>query len=112
MKILIEAIVQEDNSTITMIRAVNLSTPFAASQATSKKISKARAQELIDEWKTVGYFISDDDVLSLGPRTIAEFGETLRNKFPDYVWGCHLCKQISTKVHECFFRFGFFLFLF
>lgn len=105
MKSLIEAIVQENNSAITMIRAINLSTPFAASQATSKKISKTRAQELIEEWKTVGYFISDDDVVSLGPRTIAEYGETLRSKFPDYVWGCHLCKQICTKVRFIFFDY-------
>lgn len=100
MKSLIEAIVLDNSSSITTMRAVNLSAPFADTQATSKKISLVRAQELIDEWKTVGYFISDDEVVSLGPRTIGEFGEILQNKFPDHVWGCRLCKQICTKVRN------------
>lgn len=101
MKSLIESIVQHENASITIIDAINLSTQYAtSSQSVSKRITQKRAQELIEDWIKFGYFLKIDETIQLGPRSIGEFGSTLRIKFPDNVWGCHLCNQITFKVRQ------------
>lgn len=65
---------------------------------TTKKITKQRAQNLIEDWCQSGYFIDINDKIHLGPRTIGEFGSQFRAKFPDYINSCFLCSQPTFKV--------------
>lgn len=64
----------------------------------SKKITKQRAQVLIDEWCENGYFVEINDRFYFGPRTIGEFGNQFRTTHPDFIHVCFLCNQISFQV--------------
>lgn len=103
MKALIEKIVMSDTHTVTMISAVQLtstSTQLTQSQSTSKKVTKQRAEELIEEWTAAGYFMALNDMVTLGPRGIGEFRETFRTKFTDYIQCCQLCSEIALQVND------------
>lgn len=111
LKVLMEKIVLNDANSISTMTAIHLSneaTQQQASQSTSstKKITKQRAEELLDEWVLSGYLllISENALLTLGPKAIAEFRDTLRTKFPNHIQNCHLCNEIVLKV--CLHRFG------
>lgn len=69
-----------------------------SSQGNSKKVTKQRAQELLDEWVANGYFSYVDDSYILGPRAIGEFGDMLIARFGDQLKKCFLCKNITFKV--------------
>lgn len=72
-----------------------------ATQSGHKKISKIRLQELIEEWCNKGYLVDINDIVYVGPRTIAEFGYMLRTKFPDHVRLCYLCSQTIFQGLHC-----------
>lgn len=106
MKDLIEKIVTNDNHSIPLMTAIYLSTMAQStqSQSTSKKITKQRAEELLDEWCTAGYFfITGGDSVTLGPRGIGEFRDTMRTKFGDFILSCRLCNAIVLTVMIFFY---------
>lgn len=107
MKVLMENIVISDTHSISVMKALHLCTDASqqhslsqSTQSTTKKITKNRAEELLDEWKMSGYllFFEENSLITLGPKAMAEFRETLRTKFPDFVHNCHLCSEITLKV--------------
>lgn len=113
MKVLMEKIVVSETHSISIMTAIHLSSEASqhqASQSTSsaKKMTKQHAEELLDEWIASGYLLSlgDNAMITLGPRAIAEFRDTLRTKFPDYIHNCHLCNDIVLKV--CSHGIGYF----
>lgn len=104
MKLLMEKIVTSETHSITMMAALHLcgeaKPQNAPTQSTSKKITKQRAEDLVDDWMAAGYFflMNDDTAITLGPKALAEFRDTLRTKFPDDIQNCHLCSEITMKV--------------
>lgn len=109
MKVLMEKIVTHDSHSISVMTAIHLSTTATQQQLTqsqstssSKKITKQRAEELLDEWVANGYFLllHDDEIIILGPRSIAEFRDVLRTKFTDFIQICYICSEITMKVLE------------
>lgn len=96
--------------TISTMTAIHLSTEASQQQssqsgASTKKITKQRAEELLDEWVSSGYLLllSENALITLGPKALAEFRDTLRTKFPDFIQNCHLCNEIVLKVCVCVF---------
>lgn len=97
-----EKIVISDTHSISMMTAVHLcSAQTSQSQSTTKKVTKQRAEELLDEWSIAGYFMTINEALTLGPRSIGEFRDTFRTKFPDFIQSCQLCNEIALQVHTC-----------
>lgn len=58
--------------------------------------SMGESEQLLQDWVEEGYFYVKDGHVFFGVRSVAEFGEFLRNKFN--VDSCHLCKAILLKV--------------
>lgn len=79
--------------------AIDVLNKAVQASSNNKKLSKQRAQELIDEWCSVGYFVDLDDVIHFGPRMIGEFSDYLRLKFRDHIRICCLCNQPTFKVN-------------
>lgn len=91
-------IVLSPDGSIRSITALNLTNALETSTA---KLTKTRAQELIEIWCDEGYFIDADEVLAFGPKTQAEFGHFLKTSFPNEVYVCSLCKLPIFKVSFC-----------
>uniref|UniRef100_A0A8D8ALZ2 Non-structural maintenance of chromosomes element 1 homolog n=2 Tax=Culex pipiens TaxID=7175 RepID=A0A8D8ALZ2_CULPI len=66
------------------------------------RLSKVRAEELLDEWTRAGYFYPESNgTWILGVRTVAEFGQFLREKFEDKIHVCLLCKEATFYGVNC-----------
>lgn len=104
MKTLMEKIVTNQLHFISPMTAIqlcsNTSSGLTQSQSTSKKVSKQRAEELLEEWLHAGYFMAmeNGEVLTLGPKAVAEFSDTLLTKFGDFIQNCHLCNKLALRV--------------
>ncbi|XP_031625660.1 non-structural maintenance of chromosomes element 1 homolog [Contarinia nasturtii] len=104
MKSIMEKILMSDTHSITIMSAIQLcstSSQATQSQATSKKITKQRAEELLDEWENIGYFMATGDIITLGPRAIGEFRDTYRTKFGDFIQCCFLCNGLVLQPKFC-----------
>ncbi|XP_061387696.1 non-structural maintenance of chromosomes element 1 homolog [Musca vetustissima] len=69
-----------------------------------RKLSKQRIQDLEIIWTSQGYFLQKDDKIYLGPRAMVEYGNYLKQHFPDYIKDCILCRTIvywDVKCSEC-----------
>lgn len=106
-----EHIVVVNSFSIPVMLALNLCNDLSISTSSSKKITKQRAQDLIEEWIIAGYFIETDGAYYFGPRTIAEFGDTLRIRYAEHVRSCFLCRQtcfyVSIRNINRFFKFQY-----
>lgn len=103
MKSLLEKIIESDTHSLSTMTAVHLclsSGQLSQSQSTSKKISKQRAEELLDEWMAAGYLMSIGDSITLGPRGVGEYRNTFQTKFSDYILSCRLCNEITLQVRR------------
>lgn len=83
-----------------MIASLNITNKLAGDNL---KLTKSRAQELLDIWCEDGYYLDMDGMLVFGPRTQGEFGQFLKTNYPDIVCSCSLCKVIIFKVNICLF---------
>lgn len=102
MKNVMEKIIMSDTHSMSIMAALNLISPASSqpdqSQSSSKKLTKQRAEEILDEWSAAGYFITVNENLTLGPMGIGEYRETFRTKFNDYIQSCKLCNEITLQV--------------
>lgn len=89
-----------DTHSVTVMAAVHLCLSSSQSQSTSKKLNKKRAEELVDEWTAAGYLMTVGDSITLGPRGTAEYRDTFRTKFANYMHSCRLCNEISLQVSD------------
>lgn len=113
MKTLMENIVTSETHSIPFMRAMHLTSVSAQHLSQSqparsaKKVTQQRAEELIDEWISNGYFFvsSNQEVLTLGPKSITEFRDTLRTKFALHIKNCHLCGELAMKVSAFYLLF-------
>lgn len=88
-------IVQSDDCSIRSITALNITNTLGVQDL---KMTKTRAQELLEIWCDEGYYLDIDGMLVFGPRMQAEFGQFLKANFPDIVFACSLCKVPIFKV--------------
>ncbi|CAD7083575.1 unnamed protein product [Hermetia illucens] len=73
-------------------------------QLKPKPFSKNHAEELLDDWITLGYFLEEENLLYFGPKTLGEFSDFLAENFEDYVKKCQLCLAavlMGTKCDKC-----------
>jgi len=69
------------------------------SELTQKKMSKLRAQKLLDLWCLSRYLYQHaDNRLYLGPRSLLEFKETLLNRNMNHLKFCQLCEDAAPWV--------------
>lgn len=83
-----------------MISAINASSAMTNTQTTTKRMTKQRSEELLKEWIVAGYLHIDDDdgTITLGPRTIGEFGRDLLQNFANVLHSCAICSSVTLKV--------------
>lgn len=89
---LLENLITEVEHHLTKIRAINL--------CSHSKVSRKRAEDLIEKWVQENYLLATSENISIGPRSIGEFGDTLYLKFTDDLVKCYLCKQLVFKVRS------------
>ncbi len=61
-------------------------------------LSMNQLEKLLQDWIEEGYFYQENGEIYIGVRSVAEFGDFLRNKFN--VDSCHLCKTVLLKVRN------------
>lgn len=93
-KMIFDSVVTGDDHSLRTMQALNLTT--------SLKLTKAHAEELLDDWCTQGYFSKIGEVVVPGPRLLSEFGSVLRTKYGTFIRNCFLCKQILFTVNAYF----------
>ncbi|XP_065089192.1 non-structural maintenance of chromosomes element 1 homolog [Ochlerotatus camptorhynchus] len=74
------------------------------SEIKSKPLSKVRAEELLEEWEKLGYFVQLAEMWYFGPKTIGEFDRYLLANYPDEMQRCKLCKEsvfYGVKCDKC-----------
>lgn len=82
---------------LSSIHVLNLASLIAAPN--NRRITKQRAQELIDIWCQAGYFIEmENNMLHFGPRTIGEFANYLSMKYKEHIHICSLCLKPTFNV--------------
>ncbi|XP_055626179.1 non-structural maintenance of chromosomes element 1 homolog isoform X2 [Toxorhynchites rutilus septentrionalis] len=69
-------------------------------EITGKTITKVRAEELLDEWEKLGYFVQMDEMWYFGPKTVAEFDRYLSAHFAEHMHKCLLCNEMDFYVRE------------
>jgi hypothetical protein len=87
-------VVEDEDLNITPRDALNLCINVGG------KVSKVRAEKLIEEWSASGYFHRENDLIHLGPKSITEFAETIRNLKLNHIKNCGLCNEIAAWVRD------------
>lgn len=85
-RLLLKEIATNENNCTNQIDAINL-----VDQMKISKLSKCRAQVLLDKWNCECYFLEIRDQIYYGPRAVAEFSTYLQQNYPDFVRNCKLC---------------------
>ncbi|XP_053688295.1 non-structural maintenance of chromosomes element 1 homolog [Sabethes cyaneus] len=71
------------------------------SEITGKPVSKMRAEDLLEEWEKLGYFVQIDGMWYFGPRCTAEFGWYLTQNHGDQMHKCKLCSELVFYGIQC-----------
>uniref|UniRef100_A0A023EMY4 Non-structural maintenance of chromosomes element 1 homolog n=1 Tax=Aedes albopictus TaxID=7160 RepID=A0A023EMY4_AEDAL len=58
-----------------------------------KQLSKVRAEQLLDQWEKMGYFVQLGGMWHFGPKVIGEFDRYLTTNYPEQMRMCKLCKE-------------------
>lgn len=66
-------------------------------------LTKQHAERLLARWTALGYFAVGLPAgrLYFGPRTVAEFGQFLRDAYPEHVHACPLCQATVFRAIRC-----------
>lgn len=89
---------ESDGYQMTMTEILNL---LPGGTANQKKVTKQRAQDLMEQWMAGGYFVELDDYVHFGPRTIGEFRDYFVVKHRDNIPRCGLCMQPTFAGVPC-----------
>ncbi|XP_055533382.1 non-structural maintenance of chromosomes element 1 homolog [Wyeomyia smithii] len=66
-----------------------------------KSVSKMRAEELLEEWEKLGYFVQLDGMWCFGPRSTTEFGWYLNQNHGEQMHKCKLCSELVFYGIQC-----------
>lgn len=97
-KLVLESIAVSGCYYMPSIHILNLATNVVSTG--HKKLTKQRAQELMDDWVSTGYFVEQFDMIHFGPRAIGEFQDYLRLRYKERICICALCVQPTFKVNN------------
>lgn len=87
-----EIALAEDHS----LQTINVLNLMNQNRSKEVNFSISKSEKMLNDWIEEGYFHMKNGLVYLGVRSVAEFGEFLRNKFN--VDNCHLCKAILLQV--------------
>ncbi|XP_059615323.1 non-structural maintenance of chromosomes element 1 homolog [Phlebotomus argentipes] len=93
--LLMKEIITSDEYCISSIMATNLITRLP------KPMPQTRSVELLDEWKSRGYFTQIGENVFLGPRAIEEFQGYITANYQDFIKACFLCQKTVFKESSC-----------
>lgn len=96
-KLVLESIAISGCYYMPSIHILNLATNVVSGG--HKKLTKQRAQDLMDDWISTGYFVEQLEMIHFGPRAIGEFQDYLRLKYKERICICALCAQPTFKVN-------------
>lgn len=102
-KAILDSFVTSESFCLPMIHFLNMSASVQSTSLPTKKLTKKRAEELLDYWCSCCYFVkTDEDLMHFGPRTIGEFSDYLRTKYTNYICICLLCNKVTFQVVNSF----------
>uniref|UniRef100_A0A182K710 Non-structural maintenance of chromosomes element 1 homolog n=1 Tax=Anopheles christyi TaxID=43041 RepID=A0A182K710_9DIPT len=88
-RVLLRELTLSEDHTLAMITCLNLTNDTAGEGM--KPLPKTRAEQLLQEWEQLGYFLTLDDTCYLGPKSVVEFEKYLNRNYGDIVTRCCLC---------------------
>lgn len=94
--LLIKEMIEDEEYSIKPIQALNLT-----SQIEGKAVTKSRAERLLQEWSSAGYFQMIKNAYRFGPRLITEFSLHLKQHYPEAVKNCKLCGMPTFWSVQC-----------
>lgn len=102
-KAMFHTVVSDQNARIPPREALNLSSGIVG------KITKVRAQKLLDKWISCAYFYlnQQDNHIYIGPKLIIEYQELLQSLELRHIKSCLLCESLAIWVSLCFKIFIF-----
>uniref|UniRef100_A0A182PN97 Non-structural maintenance of chromosomes element 1 homolog n=1 Tax=Anopheles epiroticus TaxID=199890 RepID=A0A182PN97_9DIPT len=88
-RVLLRELTLSEDHTLAVITCLNLTMDTVSEGA--KPLAKMRAEQLLQEWEQLGYFLTLDDKCYLGPKAVVEFEKYINKNFADVVTRCCLC---------------------
>ncbi|CRK95571.1 CLUMA_CG009035, isoform A [Clunio marinus] len=95
-KLILAKIIENEDLLISPRAALNLT-----SHITGTKITKMRAQKLLDNWTQSHYFFNQNNNIYLGAKLLTEFKELLQSMDLSYLKSCLLCECIALWGKHC-----------
>uniref|UniRef100_A0A182WK80 Non-structural maintenance of chromosomes element 1 homolog n=1 Tax=Anopheles minimus TaxID=112268 RepID=A0A182WK80_9DIPT len=88
-RVLLRELTLSEDHTLSMIMCLNFTNDTVGE--TVKPLPKTRAEQLLNEWEELGYFLVLDDKLHFGPKSVVEFDKYLTKNYADIITRCCLC---------------------
>lgn len=92
-RLLMKEMAMAEEHSLRKISVLNIMNP---NRNKDVNLTMGQLEKLLTDWIEEGYFYEQNGHVYFGVRSVAEFGEFLRNKFN--VDSCHLCKTVLLKV--------------
>ena len=103
-RVLLRELALSEDHTLALIACLNLTNDTASEGM--KPLAKTRAEQLLQEWEQLGYFLTLDDKCYLGPKAVVEFEKYITRNYADVVTRCCLCNV--TIFYVSFIMLPFF----
>lgn len=88
-RVLLRELTLSEDHTLTMIACLNLTNDTTGE--TVKPLPKTRAEQLLNEWEELGYFIVLNEKFHFGPKSVVEFEKYLSKNYAESMTRCCLC---------------------
>ncbi|XP_050075480.1 non-structural maintenance of chromosomes element 1 homolog [Anopheles maculipalpis] len=88
-RVLLRELTHSDDHTLTTIACLNLTNDTPGE--TVKPLPKTRAEQLLNEWEELGYFVLLQEKFHFGPKSVVEFEKYLSKNYSDIMTRCLLC---------------------
>uniref|UniRef100_A0A182Y0U5 Non-structural maintenance of chromosomes element 1 homolog n=1 Tax=Anopheles stephensi TaxID=30069 RepID=A0A182Y0U5_ANOST len=88
-RVLLRELTLSEDHTLSMIACLNLTADTTGE--TVKPLPKTRAEQLLNEWEELGYFVVLEEKFHFGPKSVVEFEKYLSKNYVDVMTRCCLC---------------------
>ncbi|XP_040156126.1 non-structural maintenance of chromosomes element 1 homolog [Anopheles arabiensis] len=98
-RVLLRELALSEDHTLALIACLNLTNDTASEGM--KPLAKTRAEQLLQEWEQLGYFLTLNDKCYLGPKAVVEFEKYITRNYADVVTRCCLCNVTIFYGVKC-----------
>lgn len=93
-RIMLRTLMDSDTQSLSSIEASNLVT-----QVTNKPPTKLRAEQLLEKWCKLSYFVNINGNYYFGPKGLAEFSSYFQQHYKEKCVQCEICKTLVFWVN-------------